>query len=80
MKNLLYILLFIPLFATAQTIEDWEFQPQTTDNNMTVVFPSGTLNDFAGGLLMAFVDGQPVSGSFNTENIVYEDDYSVLSH
>jgi hypothetical protein len=45
------------------SIEDWEFQPQVTDNAMSVVFPAGTLSDYVGGELMAFIDGQPVSSS-----------------
>ena len=53
--------LFAMGITLAQSVEDWSFTPPTTDNNMSVVFPAGTLNDFTGGFLMAFVDGQPVS-------------------
>jgi hypothetical protein len=35
-------------------VSDFDFEPVMTDNNMSVVFPSGTLNDFIGGSLMAF--------------------------
>jgi hypothetical protein len=62
LKKLLYILLFVPLFALSQTVDDFSFVPITTDNNMAVVFPAGTLNDFVGGELIAFKsNGSPVS-------------------
>ena len=32
-----------------------------TDNNMSVVFPAGTLSDYVGGILQAYVAGTPVS-------------------
>jgi hypothetical protein len=49
--------------SLAQSVSDWDFVPPTTDNNMSVVFPTGTLTDFTGGFLMAFVDGVPASAS-----------------
>ena len=67
MKKLLYILLFIPLFALSQTIDDFSYPMPVTDNNMTVVFPSGTLYDFAGGELQAYAWGIPLSNSSTIE-------------
>ena len=55
------VILASPLFS--QTVDDWSFEPEITDNNMSVVFPAGMLNDFIGGHLMAFVNGMPVSTS-----------------
>jgi hypothetical protein len=51
------------------SIEDWEFQPQMTDNNMSVVFPAGTLSDFVGAELQAFINGAPVgfASEINTD-------------
>jgi len=63
MKNLLYILLFVPLAGFGQTIEDFSAQMPVTDNNMSVVFVAGTLIDFSGGLLQAYVNGNPVSNA-----------------
>ena len=77
MKKLLYIFILLPLFAIGQTVEDWEFQPAVTDNNMSVVFPAGTLSDFIGGDLMAFQsDGSPVGYSYHS---VYEDGYADIA-
>ena len=45
------------------TFEDWDFQPPVTDNNMSVAFPAGTLDDYVGGLLQAYVNGNPVSSA-----------------
>jgi len=65
MKNLFYTLVLLPVFAIGQTVDDFSFVPSTSDNNMSVVFPAGTLNDFIGGELMAFkFDGSPVSAAF----------------
>jgi hypothetical protein len=42
----------------------FDFVPTSTNNNMSVVFPAGTLNDFVGGSLMALkANGTPVSAS-----------------
>ena len=50
--------------SLAQAVSDFDFVPTTTDNNMSVVFPAGTLSDFVGGSLMAFkADGSPVSAA-----------------
>ena len=64
-KISLFILSVFAVGVTlAQTVSDFDFVPITTDNNMSVVFPAGTLNDFVGGDLMAFkTDGTPVSAS-----------------
>ena len=43
------------------SIDDLSAQMPVTDNNMSVVFMPGTLSDFVGGELMAFIDGQLVS-------------------
>ena len=62
----LFTLYFFALGITlAQTVEDFDFVPAVTDNNMSVVFPAGTFNDFVGGSLMAFnkSDGFPVSSA-----------------
>ena len=61
-------LFIISIFAVgvtlAQSVDDFSFVPLTTDNNMSVVFPAGTLNDFTGGALMAFKsDGSPISAA-----------------
>jgi hypothetical protein len=63
MKNLLYILLFVPLTLFGQTIEDFSAQMPITDNEHSIVFPSGTLINFSGGLLQAYVNGNPVSNA-----------------
>ena len=64
-KISLFILSVFAVGVTlAQTVSDFDFVPVITDNNMTVVFPEGTLSDFVGGYLMAFkADGTPVSAS-----------------
>jgi hypothetical protein len=63
-KVFLFIMsIFAMGITAAQSVSDWDFVPPTTDNNMSVVFPAGTLTDFAGGFLMAFVDGAPASVS-----------------
>jgi len=43
------------------SIDDWEFQPPTTDNNMSVIFSAGTLSDYGGGEVQSFIDGIPVA-------------------
>ena len=59
-----FIILSFSFVTQAQTIEDWTYTPITTDNNMSIVFPAGTLDDFTGGELMAFNDGgHPISSS-----------------
>ena len=46
----------------AQSVDDFNFIPNFTDNNMSVVFPAGMLTDFDGGIIGAFSpDGFPVS-------------------
>ena len=64
-KISLFILSVFAVGVTlAQAVSDFDFVPTTTDNNMSVVFPAGTLNDFVGGSLMAFkADGAPVSAA-----------------
>lgn len=64
-KISLFILSVFAVGVTlAQAVSDFDFVPTTTDNNMSVVFPAGTLNDFVGGSLMAFkTDGAPVSAA-----------------
>ena len=68
-KISLFILSVFAVGVTlAQTVSDFDFVPTTTDNNMSVVFPAGTLNDFVGGDLMAFkTDGTPVSAAFTID-------------
>ncbi len=62
--NLFTLYFFALGIALAQTVSDFDFVPTTTDNNMSIVFPAGTLNDFVGGDFMAFkTDGTPVSAS-----------------
>ena len=68
----LFTLYFFALGITlAQTVEDFNTPLSITDNNMSVVFSAGMLNDFAGGLVQAYVNGAPVSDAtilsgFNT--------------
>jgi len=45
------------------SIDDWEFQPVMTDNNMSVIFPDGILIDFVGGELQVFIEGEPIGYS-----------------
>ena len=74
----LFTLSFFALGITlAQTVEDFDFVvPLITDNNMSVVFPSGMLDYFVGGSLMAFKsDGSPVS---NGQPIVFNESGSVI--
>ena len=54
------------------SVDDFSAQMPTTDNNMSIVFSVGTLSDFVGGELMAFIDGQPVS-SASSWSIIPED-------
>jgi heme-degrading monooxygenase HmoA len=49
--------------SLAQTVGDFSAEMPVTDNNMSVVFPAGTLNDYVGGVVQAFVAGAPVSAS-----------------
>ena len=62
-KITLFIMsIFVVGVSLAQTVADFSFLPITTDNNMSVVFPAGTLTAYAGGDLMAFNDaGAPIS-------------------
>tara|TARA_B100001093_G_scaffold505465_1_gene562857 strand:- start:1804 stop:2655 length:852 start_codon:yes stop_codon:yes gene_type:complete len=39
----------------------WDFIPPVTDNNMSLAFLTPFLQSFAGGLLQAYVNGEPVS-------------------
>ena len=43
------------------SVDDFEYVPITADNNMSVVFMPGTLSDFVGAEIQAFVDGVPSS-------------------
>ncbi len=62
--SLFIMSIFAMGITLAQSVDDFSFVPATTDNNMSVVFPAGTLNDFAGGDLMAFKsDGSPISAA-----------------
>ena len=62
--SLFIMSMFVMGVSLAQSVDDFSFVPATTDNNMSVVFPAGTLNDFAGGALMAFKsDGSPISAA-----------------
>jgi len=85
MKKLLYIFILLPLIVKAQTVSDWDpslydwyedaqsyTYPIITDNNMSAIFLSGSLSDFAGGQLMAFKDGVPVSAP----STIYESESS----
>jgi len=49
--------------SLAQTVGDFTAEMPVTDNNMSVVFPAGTLNDYVGGVVQAYVAGAPVSAS-----------------
>ena len=40
-----------------------EFTLPVTDNNMSVIFPAGTLDDYLGGVVQAYVNGNPVSNA-----------------
>ena len=76
MKKLFSILLLCFCFsATSQDynnwvylngeveVEDFNFIPPVTATNMSVVFSSGSLSQFSGGLIQAYVDGVPVSNA-----------------
>jgi hypothetical protein len=70
MKKLLSILLLCFCFSVSAQyengvidIDDFGFVPPTTDNNMSVVFSAGTLNNFVGGLFQGYVNGNPVSAA-----------------
>ena len=67
-KISLFILSVFTVGVTlAQTVSDFSFVPQITDKNMSIVFPSGTLDGYAGGLLMAFdANWIPVGGFGDT--------------
>ena len=77
-KTSIYIFILLPLIVKAQTFSDWDpslydwnedaqsyYYPIITDNNMSAIFLPGSLSDFAGGQLMAFKDGVPVSASLH---------------
>ena len=54
MKKLLYIFILLPLFVIGQTTEDWNYHPQHTAYNMSVLFLTGTLSNFAGDSIKAY--------------------------
>jgi len=61
------------------SIEDWGVETNVTDNNMSVVFPVGTLSDYDGGYLMVFNDvGIPIPVSYNNWSIA-EDGSAVIA-
>jgi hypothetical protein len=64
-KILLFIISIFTVGVTlAQTVDDFSFVPYISDNNMSVVFPVGSLSGFIGGEMMAFKsDGTPNSAS-----------------
>jgi hypothetical protein len=63
-KISLFIISIFALGIThAQSVDDFSVQMPTTDNNMSVVFPAGTLTDYVGGLVQAYVAGTPASTS-----------------
>ena len=47
----------------AQSVDDFSAEMPTTDNNMSVVFPGGTLDSYVGGVVQAYIAGVPVSTS-----------------
>ena len=55
--------LFAAGVTLAQTVEDFSAEMPITDNNMSVVFPAGSLDLFVGGVVQAYVAGSPVSAS-----------------
>ena len=63
-KISLFILsIFAIGISLAQSVDDFSAEMPTTDNNMSVVFPAGTLSDYVGGAVQAYVDGSPVSAA-----------------
>jgi len=61
-KITLFIMsMFVMGVTQAQSIGDFSAVMPITDNNMSVVFPAGTLSDYPGGLIQAFVGIVPVS-------------------
>ena len=50
--------------SLAQTVYDFSAEMPVTDNAMSVVFPPGSLNDYVGGIVQAYVAGAPVSASY----------------
>jgi hypothetical protein len=59
--NLFTLSFFALGISLAQTVEDFNTPLNISDNNMSVIFKAGTLNDFAGGLIQAYVNGAHVS-------------------
>ena len=78
-KISLFILSIFAVGVTlAQTVSDFSFVPQITDKNMSIVFPSGTLDGYAGGLLMAFdANWIPVGGFGHTGADIISENGSV---
>jgi len=71
-KILLFVsAIFFAGYSFAQTSDDWNFIPPTTDGNHSIVFNPGSLSDFVGGQLMAFNDTVPL-----TEASTIQDDGS----
>ena len=68
-KFTLFIMTIFAMGTTlAQTVDDFSAVIPITDNNMSVVFPAGTLSDFVGGNLQAYVNGVPVSNALPSYN------------
>ena len=61
--SLFIMSLFTVGVTLAQSTDDFSAIMPTTDNNMSVVFPSGTLDSFVGAVVQAYVAGVPVSTS-----------------
>ena len=63
------------------SIDDWGVETVVTDNNMSVVFPAGTLSGFIGGHLMVFDElGIPIPyPSSNSDWEIYADGSSGIA-
>jgi len=66
--SLFSLSIFAMGISLAQSIDDFSFVPPITDNNMSVVFPAGTLSDYVGGSVQSYVGGVAVSSSFEIQD------------
>jgi hypothetical protein len=59
--SLFVLSIFAMGVSLAQSVADFSATMPITDNNMSVVFPAGTLSSYVGGSVQAYVAGSPVS-------------------
>ena len=75
MKKLLYILLFVPVALFGQTVEDFSLNFPNPEATGFVNFTEGTLTEFAGGLIMPYIEDVPVGPA----QLIYSDGFTVVS-